>query len=68
MAGTKAGGKAAAEKNKAKDKDFYVKIGRKGGAKGRTGGFYQNRDLARRAGMLGGSISRRGKARELAEI
>ena len=35
MAGTKAGGKAAAATNKAKyGKDFYANIGAKGGAKG----------------------------------
>lgn len=62
MAGTKAGGRAAAATNKAKyGKDFYAKIGAKGGKVGRTGGFYANRDLARKAGALGGRISRRTK-------
>lgn len=61
MAGTKTGGKYAARTNKAKyGEDFYNKIGAKGGKKGRTGGFYANRELARIAGTLGGSISRRG--------
>jgi hypothetical protein len=60
MAGTKEGGIAAAKKNKAKyGKDFYAKIGAKGGRRGHTGGFAANRDLARRAGAVGGSISRR---------
>lgn len=60
MAGTIAGGRAAAKKNKAKyGKDFYAKIGAKGGHAGKTGGFFVNRDLARKAGALGGSISRR---------
>lgn len=62
MAGTKAGGKAAAATNKAKyGKDFYAKIGAKGGQKGHTGGFFANRDLARSAGAKGGRISRRTK-------
>lgn len=60
MAGTKAGGQAAAATNKAKfGPDFYAKIGAKGGRKGRTGGFFANRELARLAGQKGGRISRR---------
>lgn len=63
MAGTKVGGKAAASTNKKKyGPDFYAKIGAMGGKKGRTGGFYANRDLARVAGAKGGRISRRTKA------
>ncbi len=62
MAGTKAGGKAAAATNKAKyGADFYAKIGATGGKKGRTGGFFANRELARIAGARGGRISRRTK-------
>lgn len=62
MAGTKAGGKAAAETNKKKyGSDFYAKIGAKGGKLGRTGGFFANRELARQAGAKGGRISRRTK-------
>ena len=62
MAGTKAGGKAAAATNKAKyGADFYAKIGAQGGKKGHTGGFYANRELARLAGARGGRISRRVK-------
>lgn len=62
MAGTKAGGQAAAATNKRKyGEDFYGKIGAKGGKLGRTGGFYANRDLARTAGAKGGRISRRPK-------
>lgn len=64
MAGTKAGGKAAAATNKAKyGDDFYVKIGAKGGVIGRTGGFFANRKLASEAGRIGGRKSRRGKAK-----
>lgn len=62
MAGTKHGGKLAAKTNKTKyGSDFYAKIGAKGGRNGRTGGFYANRELARKAGKKGGSISRRTK-------
>lgn len=62
MAGTKAGGQAAASTNKKKyGSDFYAKIGAKGGKKGTTGGFFANRELARIAGAKGGRISRRTK-------
>lgn len=61
MGGTIAGGRAAAATNKRKyGEDFYRKIGAKGGQNGRTGGFYANRELARKAGAMGGRISRRG--------
>lgn len=62
MAGTKAGGQAAANTNKTKyGADFYAKIGAKGGKLGKTGGFFANRELARLAGAKGGRISRRTK-------
>jgi general stress protein YciG len=62
MAGTINGGKAAANTNKMRyGRDFYAKIGAKGGKKGHTGGFWANRELARRAGALGGRVSRRTK-------
>lgn len=65
MAGTKEGGKKAAQTNKARHgKDFYAQIGAKGGKLGRTGGFAANRELARIAGAKGGRISRRRKASE----
>lgn len=65
MAGTKAGGLKAASTNKTRHgKDFYARIGAKGGQKGVTGGFYANRELAREAGRKGGMISRRGKAKK----
>lgn len=64
MAGTKAGGKLAAQKNLARDPLFYAKIGQKGGRNGRTGGFAANPELARIAGRKGGQISRRRKAIE----
>lgn len=62
MSGTLDGGKAAAATNKRKyGEDFYVRIGKEGGKKGRTGGFFVNRELARTAGRKGGLISRRRK-------
>lgn len=62
MAGTVAGGKAAAATNKARyGADFYANIGAKGGKLGRTGGFFANRELARIAGAKGGKISKRPK-------
>ena len=60
MAGTKAGGLKCAQKNLARDPDFYVKIGAIGGSRGNTGGFAGNPELARRAGAIGGRKSRRG--------
>jgi len=63
MAGTKQGGLDAAQTNKSKyGSDFYARIGRKGGRKGRTGGFFANRELASRAGAKGGRISRRSRS------
>lgn len=64
MSGTKAGGLKAAKTNKElHGKDFYKKIGAKGGRNGHTGGFASNRELARIAGAIGGHISKRGKAK-----
>ncbi len=60
MSGTISGGKLAAMTNKTRyGDDFYKRIGEIGGKKGRTGGFYANRELAREAGRKGGRISRR---------
>ena len=63
MAGTAAGGRAAAQKNKQKyGSDFYKRIGRAGGKKGHTGGFAAGEQGRKRAsywGSIGGSISRR---------
>jgi len=62
MPGTKEGGLKAAETNRARHgKEFYAKIGAKGGKLGTTGGFAANRELAREAGRKGGMISRRRK-------
>lgn len=64
MAGTKAGGIKAAATNKAKyGKNFYSRIGKKGGKNGTTGGFAADPKLARRAGRIGGLKSKRGKAK-----
>ena len=65
MSGTKAGGMKAAATNKAKyGKEFYARIGKKGGQNGHTGGFAANPALARIAGAKGGRISRRGPAKK----
>jgi len=65
MAGTKAGGQAAAATNKKKyGADFYARIGASGGKKGTTGGFAageEGRARARKYGAIGGRISRRTK-------
>lgn len=57
MAGTRAGGLKTAAKLRAKDPNFYRKLGAK--SVSHTGGFYANRELAARAGKIGGTISRR---------
>lgn len=63
MPGTKIGGQRAAATNISKyGPDFYARIGAIGGKNGRTGGFFANRELARRAGAIGGRKSRRTKA------
>lgn len=62
MAGTAAGGRLAAEKNKKRDPDFYKRIGAKGGRAGHTGGFAAGEEGRKRASMygaIGGSRSRR---------
>jgi len=67
MAGTMQGGKLAAKTNKTRyGKDFYAKIGSKGGKMGHTGGFWANRDLAREAGRIGGLKSKRVSRRQTA--
>lgn len=62
MAGTAAGGREAARKNKLRDPDFYKKIGARGGQAGHTGGFAAGAEGRKRASMygaIGGSRSRR---------
>lgn len=63
MAGTRAGGLKAKEKNLQNNPNFYREIGRIGGMNGHTGGFFANPQLAKEAGRKGGSISRRGKSK-----
>lgn len=63
MSGTVKGGQLAAKKNKEKHgPDFYARIGRIGGKRGRTGGFAAGASGRKRAsyyGAIGGAISRR---------
>lgn len=61
MSGTKAGGRKAALTNYERHgRDFYARIGRKGGINGHTGGFASMpKDKVREAGRKGGLISRR---------
>lgn len=67
MSGTKAGGIKAAKSNKIKyGKDFYSRIGQKGGKLGHTGGFAANPTLAKLAGAKGGRLSKRGPAKKKA--
>jgi general stress protein YciG len=61
VAGTLEGGRKAAAMNKQlHGADFYKRIGAKGGRNGNTGGFAANRELARKAGAIGGAKSKRG--------
>ena len=63
MSQTREGAKKAKETlYKKYGKDYFTKMGALGGAAGNTGGFYANRELARRAGRLGGLKSRRRKS------
>lgn len=58
MSGTLAGGRKAAQKNLAKDPDFYRKLGRRGGSNGRgpnyQGGFAHPDADPSKAGRRGG--------------
>lgn len=61
MSATVEGGKKAAAAIKRKyGEDFYVRMGRKGGRISHGGGFTNNSDLAREAGLKGGRNSKRG--------
>ena len=67
MAGTLAGGKAAAITNKERHgADFYQRIAAIGGAKGTKDGtikgFALSRERAIEAGRKGGQVSKRGKS------
>ena len=62
MSGSKLGGlKAANTIRKRYGNHFYAIIGCKGGANGHTGGFAANPELAKKAGAIGGKMSKRGK-------
>lgn len=63
MSGNSEGGKKVAEKLKTEDPDYYKKLGSMGGKTGNhhLKGFAVHRDLARKAGKKGGSISKRNK-------
>lgn len=62
MAGTVAGGKAAAESNiKRYGEDYYKLMGQRGGRRCVPKGFAMNHKLASIAGARGGRISRRPK-------
>lgn len=64
MAGTKQGGKLAAQTNKKRyGKEFYVRIGAMGGKVSSGGGFAANPELAREAGRKGGQASRKKAAK-----
>lgn len=75
IAGNKAGGLKTAAKNKERyGKDFYSRIGKKGGKAGNTGGFASDvvgkdgltgRERASKAGRLGGLKSRRPKQKKI---
>src|SRR5438128_9921231 len=66
MAGTTSGGKKAATTiTNTYGPTFFKQIGKIGGASSTTGGFYANRELARSAGRIGGSISRKGPTPKL---
>ena len=63
--GTKAGAaKAVKTIKKRYGPDFFKQIGHTGGSASGTGGFFNNPDLARRAGALGGRKSKRGPSKK----
>lgn len=73
MAGTKDGGRRAAATNKQRHgKDFYARIGSRGGRNGHNGGFASEAvgkdgltgaQRAKIAGAIGGRKSKRGPAK-----
>lgn len=64
MSGTREGGLKAAKTNLERHgANFYSNIGRDGGKKGHTGGFYNNHERAVAAGRKGGKKSKRGPAK-----
>lgn len=51
------GGKKAAATIRAREPNFYRKIGSLGGKANRTGGFYKNPERAKELGKVGGKVS-----------
>lgn len=74
MSGTVSGGRKAAKTNMERyGKDYYAKMGKKGGENSRNGGFACKKkgkdgltgpERAKKVGQIGGLISRRGPAKE----
>lgn len=74
MSGNREGGKKAAATNKARHgKDWYAKIGQKGGRNGHTGGFASNTigkdgltgpERAKKWGAVGGAKGKRGPSKK----
>lgn len=64
MSGTPAGGKKAAAANKAKDPDFYKKLGQRGGKNGTGHKFGHGKIDPRVAGSLGGRAKGKNKKTE----
>jgi len=61
LSGTKEGAAKSVAVIKSKyGEDYFKNIGKIGGTRGRTGGFYGNSERARAAGAKGGAISKRG--------
>ena len=61
MSGNRIGGlKAKKTIKKNFGENFYKRIGRTGGLKSRNGGFAHDHEMARRAGMVSGELSRKG--------
>lgn len=68
MSGTVAGGlKAKKTIIERHGSDWYRKIGRIGGRNGHVKGFAVNPELAKRAGSIGGKLSKRGPAKKKKE-
>lgn len=66
MPGNKIGGIKARDTNYERyGKDFYKRMGQKGGMATGTKGFAANPELAKKAGAIGGSRSRRGPAKKI---
>jgi len=68
MSGNKLGAMKAKAKILAKNPNHYKEIGKRGGLNGRgenyVGGFAGDRELAIRAGRIGGKVSKRTKKNE----